>query len=148
MPEPLRRTFRPRWAPRVVYPVAALLLLVMVGGAVSLPGGARGYGLADRLAIVLLGLALATGLHRLASVRITCTDRGVEVRNILRVTPLQWAQVVAVRLPMSAPWVVLDLSDGTELGAMGIQGSDGAHAREQAAELAALVEQRTRAPGH
>ena len=140
----LPRTFRPRWAPRIVYPIAVLLLVVMVGGALSLPGGgARGYGFADRGLIIVLALALAAGLHRLASVRITCRADGVVVRNILRVTPLEWAEIVAVRLPPSAPWLVLDLDDGTEMAAMGIQGSDGAYARAQAGELAALVERRS-----
>lgn len=139
----LPRTFRPKWAPRVVYPIAGLLLAAFVLLAVRVPGGPQGYGFADRAGLVLVGVAMAWFLHRLASVRIRCTGNGVHVRNILRSRDLEWAEVLDVRLEPSAPWVVLDLSDGTALAAMGIQGSDKEHAWGQTRELAALVAQQT-----
>ena len=43
----------------------------------------------------------------------------------------------AVTLRPGSPWAVLDLSDGTSVSAVGIQGSDGARARRQVAELTA-----------
>lgn len=136
----LPRTFRPLWARRVVYPMIAVLLLVVGVGAVVLPsGGAHGYRPADRAGIVAVGCAIAYGMHRLASVRIVCTDRDLLVVNILRRRRLAWPQVVAVRLEPSAPWLVIDVADGTAVSAMGVQGSDGGYALRQAVDLADLV---------
>ncbi|HVX55566.1 PH domain-containing protein, partial [Nocardioides sp.] len=51
-----------------------------------------------------------------------------------------WEQVVAARMPPGAPWVTLDLADGTAVPAMGIQASDGGRARLALRELRALIE--------
>lgn len=140
----LPRTFRPRWARRVVYPAAVALFAVFAAGAVVLPGGQAGFGVGDRVGMVLIGLAVAWFLHRLAAVRLVCTESGVWVVNIFRSRRLEWAEILGVRLEPSAPWLTLDVSDGTTLAAMGIQGSDGNHARAQARELADMVAERTR----
>ena len=42
-------------------------------------------------------------------------------------------------LPPGAPWVTLDLDDGTTVSAMGIQGSDGARAQTALRELRAVL---------
>lgn len=143
-PNALPRTFRPKWAPRVIYPIAGLLLLVVIVGAISLPGGgAHGYRLADRLGIVLIGVALATLLHRLGSVRLVADADGITVRNPMRRHRFAWAQVVTIGLEQSAPWAVLDLADGTSLNVIAIQGSDGDYAWQQVAELRALLDERS-----
>lgn len=67
-------------------------------------------------------------------------DRLVVINGYKR-RELDWAQVVAVRLPPGAPWVTLDLADGDAISAMGIQGSDGARARRAVQQLRALVNQ-------
>ena len=134
-------TFRPKWAPRVVYPAAALLVLGLLALAVWLPDP---YRLPDRAGIVGVALATAYFLHRLASVRIVADAQGLTVVNIVTRRRLDWAQVVAVRLRGADPWLTLDLSDGETLAAMGVQGSDGAYAREQARRLSRLVSSRTR----
>lgn len=141
-----RVVFRPRTARRVIYPVGGLLVVTWVAGAIALPAGPTGFALADRVALVLLGLAVMYVLHRVADVRIECDEEGLTVVNVLRSRRLAWAEVVAVRLGAAEPWVVLDLADGTALPAMGIQGSDGDHARRQAAQLARMVEERGAAP--
>ena len=43
-----------------------------------------------------------------------------------------------------SPWAMLDLSDGTTVPAMGIQGSDGGRALRQVRQLRALVAQQSR----
>jgi hypothetical protein len=43
-------------------------------------------------------------------------------------------------MPPGAPWVTLDLADGTAVPAMGIQASDGGRARLALRELRALIE--------
>ena len=142
----LPRTFHGKWGPRVAYPVAVVVLGGIIALAIALPGGERGYGPADRFLIVVVGLAIAWVLHRLGAVRIVCDEQGLTVVNLLRRQRYEWAEVVGVRLDPGAPWVVLDISDGTSVPAMGIQGSDGEHARRQATDLARLVAQQTRTP--
>lgn len=67
-------------------------------------------------------------------------DRLVVVNGYKR-RELEWAQVVAVRLPPGAPWVTLDLADGETMPVMGIQGSDGERAQRAVRQLRALVAQ-------
>jgi hypothetical protein len=62
------------------------------------------------------------------------------VVNGYRRREFAYAEVVGVHLPPGAPWVTLDLSDGSTVSAMGIQGSDGDRARKAARELRAVVE--------
>ena len=49
-----------------------------------------------------------------------------------------------VTLKPGSPWAMLDLSDGTSVPALGIQGSDGARATRQVKLLRALVEDNSR----
>lgn len=67
------------------------------------------------------------------------TERPVVVNGYRR-HEFEWAEVIAVRLPPGAPWVTLDLADGSTCSAMGIQGSDGERARIAVRELRALVD--------
>jgi hypothetical protein len=62
------------------------------------------------------------------------------VVNGYRRHELAWPQVVGVHLPPGAPWVTLDIADGTTVSAMGIQGSDGDRARRAVRDLRRLVE--------
>ena len=142
----LPRTFRAKWGPRVAYPVAVVVLGGIIALAVALPGGEGGYGPLDRALIVVVGLGIAGVLHRMGAVRVVCDQDGLTVVNLLRRSRFEWAEVVGVRLEPSAPWLVLDISDGTSVPAMGIQGSDGDYARRQAADLARLVAEHSRTP--
>jgi hypothetical protein len=132
----LPHTFRPRWARRVCYPVAVVVVVLLTAIALTLPERFRS---ADRFGIIAVGLLIAYGLHRLAAVRIKADENGLTVVNVVRRRRLEWAEVIAVRLNPADPWLTLDLSDGTEMAAMGIQGSDRAYARDQALALARLV---------
>ena len=134
--------FRPRRARQVIYPVAAAVVAAMVVGAIVVPStGPTPFALPDRIAVVVLGLVIAAGLHRLAAVRVVTGPDGIEVVNIARRTRLAWAQVVNVRLSRDDPWVMLDLSDGESLAAMGIQQADGAYGVQQARMLARLLKE-------
>jgi len=142
-----RTVFRPRRARQVVYPVAAGLVLAFAGVAVSAPaGGENGWPLASRVALVLVALAGAYFLHRLADVRVVADDAGVTVVNVVTSRRLEWAEVVGVRLLRDDPWMMLDLADGEAMAAMGVQRSDGDHARAQATRFARMVAERTRTP--
>ena len=87
-------------------------------------------------------------LHRLAVVRVETSDDGVLVVNVIGRRRLEWAEVVGVRLSRDDPWMLLDLSDGQALAAMGVQKSEGERAQRQARDFARMVQEHTRVPGH
>jgi hypothetical protein len=147
--DPGRTVFRPVRARAVVYVCAAAVLVTLVTLAVVLPsGGPHPWGPGSRLGVVLFALLAVFVLHRLASVRVETSDEGILVANVIGRRRLEWAEVVGVRLSRDDPWMLLDLSDGTALAAMGVQKSEGERAQRQAREFARMVQEHTRVPGH
>jgi hypothetical protein len=141
--------FRPVRARAVVYVCAAAVLVTLVTLAIVLPsGGPHPWGPGSRLGVVLFGLVAVAVLHRLASVRVETTDDGILVANVIGRRRLEWAEVVGVRLSRDDPWMLLDLSDGTALAAMGVQKSEGERGQRQAREFARMVQDHTQVPGH
>lgn len=138
-PRRLPLTYRPRKGRIVPYALAGLTVLVCTALAAALPGGTGQFGLADRLGIVGIGVAVAAFLCVLARPRATVDEGGLRVVNIFRARTLEWAEVVDVSLNRGDPWVMLDLSDGETIAVMAIQASDGDYARRSAQELLELV---------
>jgi hypothetical protein len=133
----------------VVYVCAAAVLASMVGLAIVLPsGGPHPWGVGSRLGVVLIGVAVTVVLHRLASVRVEASDDGVLVANVLGRRRLEWAEIIGVRLLRDDAWMMLDLSDGQALAAMGVQKSEGERAQRQAQAFARMVQEHTRVAGH
>jgi hypothetical protein len=93
------------------------------------------------IAIALLGASLGFALMRS---RVVAEPGRLVVVNGYRRHVFAYAEVVGVHLPPGAPWVTLDLADGSTTAAMGIQGSDGGRARQAARELRAVVEAHSR----
>ena len=140
-----RVVLRPRRARLVVYPAAAALFVVLVGIAFLLPSeGAHGWGTGSRLAVVVFAAACVWFLHRLASVRVETDESGTTIVNVLRRRRLEWSEVVGVRLSRDDAWMMLDVSDGTSLAAMGVQRSEGDLAQRQAHAFARMVAERSR----
>lgn len=100
----------------------------------------------QRGTVVAMGLLGFACLFALIRSRVEAHDDRLVVVNGYRRHEYEWAQVVAVRLNPGAPWVVLDLADGTVASAMGIQGSDGARAKQAVRVLRLLVD-RANSPG-
>lgn len=143
--ERLYATFRPRRARWVAYPLAAMLIVLLVVVALLLPSGESSpYRWWDRVSIGGVGVLLALGLHRLASVRAVPARDGLVVRNVFLTRRLEWAEVVGVRFGGGNPWVLLDLSDGDTLAVMGVQRADGDFAVAESRRLATLVAHHTR----
>jgi hypothetical protein len=141
----LPRTFRPRGVRIAIYAMGALLLLVAVVMWLALPAEIRAQFTAFQVLTILgLGLVYYVGGFALARSRLVAREDGLTVVNGYRTRRLAWNQVLAVRLRAGAPWAELDLSDGTTVSAMGIQGSDGAAAVRQVHEVRELVERLTR----
>lgn len=100
----------------------------------------------QRGTVVAFGLLGFACLYALVRSRVEAHADRLVVVNGYRRREYAWAEIVAVSLPPGAPWVTLDLADGTAASAMGIQGSDGARAKQAVRRLRVLVD-RAHAPG-
>jgi hypothetical protein len=94
----------------------------------------------QRATLVGFGLFVFALWFALVRSRVVAEEDRLVVVNGYRRREYEWPEVLAVHLPPGAPWVTLDLADGTTVAAMGIQGSDGDRARRAARELRALVD--------
>lgn len=135
----LHRPIRPRAGRWVPLTLAAAWLVVFGGLAAGYPPY-PGIGVGDRIGFTLVALVGAWVLYRFSSVALLPDEDGVVVRNVLGSRRLSWAQVVGVRYGRDSTWAHLDLSDGTNLAALGVQSADGAWAQTCAVRLATLVE--------
>jgi hypothetical protein len=123
----------------VAYTLAGMIVLGMIVLAIVV---APPFGLVDRIGLVIFGLLVAGLLHVLARSRVVADERGLTVVNPLRTHRYDWAEVLRANMAEGDPWPTLDLADGTSVGAMGIQGSEGERARRAIAELQALLHER------
>ena len=89
--------------------------------------------------LVALGVLAGSLGFALARSRVVAEPDRLVVVNGYRRREFEYAAVVAAYLPPGAPWVTLDLDDGTTVSAMGIQGSDGARAQTALRELRAVL---------
>ncbi|TDC09573.1 PH domain-containing protein [Nonomuraea longispora] len=136
---PLPVTWRPRRARIVAYGFAVLIVLGAVVMAIFI---AEPFKLPDRVAIVAFGCAVAYVLHLLGRVRVVADEEGVTIVNAVRTHRYSWPEILDVTLLVGDPWPRIDVSDGRTIGAMGIQGSEKARARQATAELEALIRER------
>ncbi len=94
----------------------------------------------QRGTLVFFGLLAFAAANALVRSKVVATVDRLVVVNGYRRREYDWAEIVAVHLPPGAPWATLDLSDGTTVSALGIQGSDGQRARLAVRQLRALAE--------
>jgi hypothetical protein len=127
----------------VLLTVGAVLLAVLTLVAVLMPAdGAAPWGTGDRASIIGAGVAMSGVLAWLSRPKVVADRDGLTVVNIATKRRLEWAEVVRVNLRTGDPWVHLDLADGTNLAAMGIQPGIGrARAVRDARRLRALAEE-------
>lgn len=130
-------TFRPTRTRIVLLTVGVAILLTLTVIGMLL----ENVGVGERLAFVLTGVLFLGVLALLSRPKVVADTGGVTVVNLTTKRHLEWAEIITVNLRPGDPWVLLDLSDGTSLAAMGIQPGI---AREQAVEdaraLRALVD--------
>jgi hypothetical protein len=134
--------FRPVRTRVVLLSVGAVVLSVFTVIALLLPhGGARPWGVADRLTLLAAGALVFAVLALLSRPKVVADEDGVTVVNLTTKRRLAWPEVVRVNLRVGDPWVQLDLADGTTLPAMGIQPGIGRErAVRDATSLRALAE--------
>lgn len=140
----LPHTFRPLGVRMAVYLFGGMLIVVALVVWFAFPADIRdAFTIVQRLTVLAFGLVAVAAGYALARSRVVAREDEVRVVNGYKTRRLDWNQIVAVNLRPGSPWVVLDLSDGTSMGALGIQGSDGARAANQVRQLRALVEAKT-----
>ena len=93
--------------------------------------------------LVVLGLLALSVWFALMRSRVSATEQGVTVVNGYRRRDFTWSQVIAVNLRRGAPWAGIDLSDGTSISALAIQGSDGDRAKKAVVDLRRLIAENT-----
>ncbi|MFV2142959.1 PH domain-containing protein [Isoptericola sp. G70] len=139
------RTFRPWWT-RVAVVVTGV---VAAGGSLLVALFAEQgvlLGAGTRVSLVAFAIFAVWLLWRLGGVHAKPDAEGLTVRNIVRRRRVAWPEVVAVRLTVNDPWVILDLADGGTLAVMGIQRADGERGMAEARRLQALARQLGEAP--
>jgi len=98
----------------------------------------------QRGTLFVVGLGAFALWFALVRSRVVAEAERLVVVNGYRRREFAWPEVIAVRLPPGAPWVTLDLADGTTAAAMGIQGSDGDRAKRATRELRAIADRQAR----
>jgi len=134
------RTYRPL-GPRIVAVVLVVGLAVVCAIAwISFGAETRAkFTMFEKLTLAFIGLLILGCVHALTRSRVSTSREKLVIVNGYRRRELDWAQVVAVRMPPGAPWATLDLADGSEISAMGIQSSDGTRAKSAVRDLRRLV---------
>jgi hypothetical protein len=123
-----------------VWVFGGLLIAVVIAVWVGLDQEIRDqFTTLERITLVLIGLMLFAAYYALMRSRVTATTAGLTVVNGYRKRGYEWSQVIQVSLRRGAPWGTLDLSDGTTISIMGVQGSDGARARRAIREIRAAI---------
>lgn len=144
-PLPLPHIFRPFGVRVAVYVFGAMLLALVVVMWFAFPPEIRDkFTPFQVLTVIFLGLGFAALGWGLARSRVEAREAGVRVVNGYRSHEHEWSEILAISLRPGSPWAVLDLSDGTTVSAVGIQGSDGARAQTQVRQLRALVDAHSR----
>lgn len=141
----LPHTFRPMGARVAVFGFGALLLAVTLAIWIAFPPEIRAKFTPFQIGtVVFLGLGFAALGWGMARSRVEARAEGLRLVNGYRVRDYEWSQVLAITLKPGSPWAVMDLSDGTSVSAVGIQGSDGPRAMKQVRQLRALIEENSR----
>ncbi len=140
----LPHTFRPFGVRIVIYTLGGLLVLLTVVMWFAFPPHIRAqFTPFEVVTIIGLGLMFYAAGYALARSRVVAREDGLTVVNGYKTRRFEWNEVLAVSLRSGSPWAMIDLSDGTSVAAMGIQGSDGPRANRQVRQVRALVDRLT-----
>ncbi|HEY6423099.1 MAG TPA: PH domain-containing protein [Pseudonocardiaceae bacterium] len=136
---------RPRKTRRVAVAAAVLLIAVFAVVAALLRQTPTGvyFRLSDQVAMMVLGLLLASAALLFARPRVRAGAEGIEVRNLLGSRLLPWDLVLRVSFPDGAPWARLELPDDEYIAVMAIQAADGRHAVQDIRALRAVHAEHT-----
>ena len=114
---------------RRVAVVAAVAVTVTFAVMAVLLGGSRSegvsFGVADQVAIALLGLFLAGGILLFARPSLVADERGLRVRNIFVSHDVPWEVVREVAFRDGSSWATLELADDDQVMLLAVQAADG-----------------------
>jgi hypothetical protein len=137
---PLPHTWRPFGVRVAVWALGGLLLALVAAVWVGLGAEIRREFTAfQRVTLVTFAVLLFGAWNALVRSRVTATTQALTVVNGYRKRSYEWSQVIGVSLRRGAPWGTLDLSDGTTISLIGVQGSDGERARRAVREIRATI---------
>ena len=144
LPPDLPHTWRPFGVRVAVWIFGAMLTAVIIAVWSALGADVRAqFTVFQRSTLVVMGLLLAGAYNALVRSRVTATEAGLTVVNGYRKRVYEWSQVISVSLRRGAPWATLDLSDGTTVSVIAVQGSDGVRARRAVREIRATIAAQT-----
>ena len=144
-PVSLPHTWRPFGARLVGTSLGGMLLALVITVWIALGADDRAKFTGFQLGtLVFLGLVALGVWFALMRSRVSAHERGVTVVNGYRRRDFDWSQLIGVNLRRGAPWAGIDLSDGTSISALAIQGSEGQRARQAVADLRRLIAENTR----
>ena len=144
-PVTLPHTWRPFGARMMGGVLGAMLLAMVITVWFALGSHIRGkFTPFQEGTLVFLGLIALGVWFALMRCRVSADEQGIVVVNGYRRRAYTWSQLVSVNLRRGAPWAGIDLSDGTSISALGIQGSDGDRAKQAVADLRRLIAENTR----
>lgn len=130
---------------------AAVLLVLAFGGigaSLRLTGdGSAAFGLADQVAMALLGVLLAGVVLGFTRARVVADASGVRIRGALGDKRIPWQVVRQVNLVDGEPWANLDLHDDDRIALFALQSNDGERATAHVLALRALLEASRRQDG-
>lgn len=145
------QTFRPvrgAWVAGICAVASVVIFTLVAIFSPSYAGASEAMSLLNRVAIFLLGLAIAAFLSRYVVLRAEPSSRGLKVVNLFRTYEVSWSQILNVGFTGESAWAMLELTDTENLAVMAIQRSDGDRAAREASRLAALVEHHQRGTCH
>jgi hypothetical protein len=131
--------WRPRRTRIIAYTMAVVIMMVVAGLAVVMPPS---WSVPDRVGFALFGVLVCFLLHLVGRPQAIADENGLTVVNSLRTHRYEWAEVLRVNYTEGSPWPVIDLSDGSSVGVMGIQGTERARSARALAELRVLLRER------
>lgn len=136
----LPRTWRPLGVRIAVWTLGLMLLALLVAVWIGIGEETRNeFTPFQRGTLVFMAMLLAAVWNALVRSKVTATAESLTVVNGYRKRVYEWSQVISVSLRRGAPWGTLDLSDGTSVSLIGVQGSDGERARRAIREIRATI---------
>jgi hypothetical protein len=141
----LPHTWRPYGARVAGAILGGMLLVLVIAVWIALGDDIRSrFALVQRVTLIGFGALGFVGLYAVMRSRVSADEQGLTVVNGYRSRVYEWSQVVGVNLRRGAPWAGMDLSDGTSISMMGIQGSDGQRAVRAIRQLRQLLAENSR----
>jgi hypothetical protein len=141
-PDPVAvpHTWRPLGVRVALLVVGTLLTVLLIAVWIGIGADVRRqFSTYQRVTMVIIALLLFVTYYALVRCKVVATETGLTIVNGYRTRRFAWSQLIQMSLPRGAPWATLDLSDGTSVSVMGIQGSDGTRARRAVREVRACI---------